>query len=183
MIDKTGHDLCEHCEFVRSEQCAELNEVCVNKNSPYYMKIVNNEIITGCECYKRGKTISKSQKRRITLQKRGQLEDLIKNYEVGGCFSITSDQEIYELLKELQSLRSQNYESRLLTQKEVVIQGIERERKLVEQNKLLREDGERLAKYLYDILVHEYSSTDTANDPDGLIFQHKELIERIEKEI
>ena len=39
---------CEDCEWVRSEQSMPLNEICFNKQSPYYLKVVNTDDVTGC---------------------------------------------------------------------------------------------------------------------------------------
>lgn len=40
---------CENCEWVRAEQTMALNEICVNKQSPYYLKIVNTDEVVGCK--------------------------------------------------------------------------------------------------------------------------------------
>jgi len=48
---KTQTRQCEYCEWVRSEPCILLNEVCINKKSPYYLKIVNTETINTCEAF------------------------------------------------------------------------------------------------------------------------------------
>lgn len=104
------------------------------------------------------------------------VSELIKNYEIGGCFSITSDQEIYELLKELQSLRKHKvlesdylqtidelrkenthllkYVDKLIEPLDYLPKDIElirsanfRLHEVEKQNKLLREDAERLTEF------------------------------------
>ena len=48
---KTQIEQCEYCEWVRAEQTLEFNEICVNEKSPYYMKIVNTDIINMCDLW------------------------------------------------------------------------------------------------------------------------------------
>ena len=42
---------CEYCGWVRSEPCFPINDICVNDNSPYYMIIVNTDIINTCDMF------------------------------------------------------------------------------------------------------------------------------------
>ena len=139
-----------------------------------------------------GEIVSKSQKRRIALQKEGQrvsndrLQELIDmhlcyNDIMEGSNEVLKSEyaDLLSSLEELQLLRERRKAQIVIVENMIKISG-----EMAEENRLLLEDGERMALILSDgegkedqiCCVDFFHARDAA-------YKHAELMESIEKEV